>query len=141
MISSSVAANIARESFSALLLAILLLLTACGSSGQSMRAELAPPPPFTATPAQQFGPLPPVEIVMIQSLQTIEPAAGDPVIRTCSTRTSYTQEEGRLGLGFGDLMTHDGELSFSRLHSSPDAAEMTIQFTLPLPTMRTIGCR
>ncbi|MCE7888029.1 MAG: hypothetical protein DYH13_11090 [Alphaproteobacteria bacterium PRO2] len=137
----------ARETFTALVLAALLLVTGCSSKDNyTPNAALAPPPPFMAS-VQSYGPPVPAEIAMVRMMNSIMPAAGEgfpnaeeaPAIpgRKC---LGFTSNEGRVGVGFGGPLAHDNDHGFANLHSG---GQMTVQFTfaLPSPARKSFSCR
>lgn len=140
---------VAREAFVAFLLSVIFLVTGCSSSGSMPRTAMAPPPPFI-TEEQTFGPPLPIEIAVMRSAVTVEPAAGEtdvltdlPAALSIKNRchTALDHNKGHFGLGFGDLPSYDRDLSFASLHSGRDSAEMTISYTLTLPAPQKTGCR
>lgn len=145
--------DFSRECFTVLLFAILLLVTGCGSSVDSLRADLAPPPPFMVVSGggqEMFGPAVPVEMALrmalLQGISNIEPAAGDEMPSEepsagCRARTGLTPQESRLSFAGRDILHYDSDLSFSRAHSSHDSAEMMLRLSFALPVAQKIGCR
>lgn len=137
----------AREAFTALVLAALLLVTGCSSSDNyTPNAALAPPPPFMNS-IQSFGPPVPAEIAMVQMMNSIMPAAGEgfPTVETPSMPNRKclafsSRDEGRVGVGFGGTGSHDGDHGFANLHSG---GQMTLQltFALPSPAKKSFSCR
>lgn len=138
----------ARETFTALVLAALFLVTGCSTTDYTPRAALAPPPPFMAS-VQSYGPPVPAEIAMMQMMNTIMPAAGDgfpaaelpdAAHRKCMVSSGYTADDGRVGVGFGGPSSHDAEHGFAGLHSG---GQMTVKFTfaLPSPVKKSFSCR
>lgn len=137
----------ARETITAMMLAALFLVTGCSSKDNyTPNASLAPPPPFMAS-VQSFGPPVPAEIAMVQMMNTIMPAAGDgfpneemPAVSPRKCLGFASSDQGRVGVGFGGPVAHDGDHGFANLHSG---GQMTVQFTfsLPSPAHKNFSCR
>ena len=131
----------ARELFTAFVLSVLFLVTGCASYTE--RAELAPAPPFMAS-LQAYGPPLPAEIAMLQTINSITPAAGDDAdtvpARHCFAGTEFKDSENPIDFGFDSAASHGSGYGFSDLHAG---GQMTVRFTfaLPLPSRKNFSCR
>lgn len=123
------------------LLSILFLVTGCSNKGYSPRAELAPPPPRSASLVPAFH-----DYAALQ-VNDIQPAAGEegefvsPARRVCAVRTGFSEGGSRLGFGSESLPRQDDELSFSRVFSSK-GTPMMVRVSVPLRSLvKERSCR
>ena len=130
-----------RTPMLAFLLAVLFLVTGCSDKGYSPRAELAPPPPQTGPVASAH------DYAALQSINEIQPAAGEevasfsPTRQVCAVRTGFSGRGSRLGFGHEALPRQDDELSFSRVFSNT-GTPMMIRLSVPLRSLvKEHSCR
>ncbi len=111
----------------------LLALGACAETGNTMRSELAPPPPFTVAQNEIYGPPAPVRLAKID-LNTIEPAAGAgeplPPAANCLHASFDGASVNPVGFHWGDRRIG---LDFTKSHSLNDTQKPGVLLTLTVP--------
>ncbi len=117
-----------------LFIAVILLVTGC--AGETMRAELAPPPPFLRAPE--------IHALLQPGVESIEPAAGDTLspprlfLKKC-LRSEGLERSGPLDWRWGNKNIGIG-FSSSALHKT-DSPEAILYFSTGLFPDMAPDCR